>query len=84
MLAQVAAKAIEAGNGYAARDVLGYRSTRTGLTSGHCEAPAELVTSSGMGSGILPEPLLDSLIGSARIAKGALAASMLLPDRPAI
>ncbi|MEU8039368.1 hypothetical protein [Streptosporangium sp. NPDC049078] len=76
VLAQVVAETVEAGDGYAARDVLGYRSPRIGLTDVRREALSELVTRSGLGSGILPEPLLDSLINSTRIAKEALAASI--------
>jgi hypothetical protein len=83
VLAQVVAEAIETGDGYAARDVLGYLSTLTGLTKVPHEALSRLVTCSGLGVGTLPGPLLDSLISSAEVAKEALAASILRPDRPA-
>ncbi|MEU8266404.1 hypothetical protein AB0B89_04490 [Sphaerisporangium sp. NPDC049002] len=84
VLARVTAEAIEAGDGYAARDMLGYLSTRTGLTNMQRDALSELVTRSGLGSGTLPESLLNSLVNSAEVAKEALAASMVRPDRPAI
>jgi hypothetical protein len=84
VLIQVAAEPIEASDGYAARDALRYRNARTGLTDGQREALTELVTSSGLGSGTLPEPLLDSLINSAEVAKEALAASMPQLDRQAM
>ncbi|WP_055483753.1 hypothetical protein [Sphaerimonospora mesophila] len=80
VLAQVAAEAIEAGDGYAARDVLGYRSTLTGLTGEHREALSVLVSGSGLGSRTLPEPLLDSLENSVKVAEEALAAST-CPER---
>jgi hypothetical protein len=72
VLAQVAAEAIEAGDGYAARDVLGYRSTLTNLTDEQREALSALVTGSGLGSGTLPEPLFDSLKNSVEVAKDVL------------
>ncbi|WP_204019115.1 hypothetical protein [Sphaerimonospora thailandensis] len=78
MLAQVAAEAIEAGDGYAARDVLGYRSTLTGLTGEHREALSALVSGSGLGSGTLPEPLLDSLENSVKLAEEKLSVSTCL------
>ncbi|MEV8639069.1 hypothetical protein AB0395_46175 [Streptosporangium sp. NPDC051023] len=51
VLAQVGAEAIEAGDGYAARDVLGYRVHRTGLTNVQCEALSGLVIASALGPG---------------------------------
>jgi hypothetical protein len=76
VLTQVAAEVIESGDGYAARDVLGYRSTVTRLTGEHHEALASLVTAAGLGSGALPEPLLDSLTTSAKLAGETLARSV--------
>jgi hypothetical protein len=83
VLARVVAEAIEAGDGYAARDVLGDLSTLTGPTNVQREALSRLVSCSGLGSGTLPEPLLDLLTNSAKVAKEALTAWMLRPDRPA-
>jgi hypothetical protein len=51
VLAHVAAEATEAGDGYAARDVLGYLSTLTGSTNVQREALSRLVSRSGQRSG---------------------------------
>ena len=58
VLARVAEEVIKAGDGYAARDVLRYRSTQAGLTGVQGKELSGLLTSSGLGSGTLPEPLL--------------------------
>ncbi|WP_405087563.1 hypothetical protein [Microbispora sp. NBC_01389] len=77
VLAQVATEAIEASDGYAARDVLCYHGTQTGLTDKHREALSVVVARAGLGSGTLPGPLLGSLENSVQIAVEALAVSML-------
>ncbi|MER6176520.1 hypothetical protein [Streptosporangium sp. NPDC001681] len=76
VLARVATEVIEAGDGYAARDVLGYPDTSKSLTDAQREALSRLVICSGLGSGTLPEPLLNSLTNSVQVAKKTLAASM--------
>ncbi|WP_449061487.1 hypothetical protein [Planomonospora algeriensis] len=80
VLAQAAVEVVEAEDGYAAREVLGYRSPVTGLTAVQRKALSTVVTASGLGVGTMPEPALASLVGAARIAKDALAASMLRPE----
>lgn len=80
VLAQVAAETVKAGDGYAAREVLGYRNTLTGLTDAQREALTGLVAACGLGSRALPEPLLGSFTTSAEIAKKVLAASMRQAD----
>ncbi|MGQ0777793.1 MAG: hypothetical protein ACT4NY_25855 [Pseudonocardiales bacterium] len=82
VLTQVAAEAIEAGDGYAARDVLRYRSPLTGPTDVQRDALSELVASSGLGSGTIPQPLRDSLISSAQAATEALAESIPQSQKP--
>ncbi len=76
VLAQVVEEVIKAGDGYAARDVLRYHSTQ-GLVGAQGNALSDLMTSSGLGSGTLPEPLLHSLLSSAQAATSAVGASIL-------
>ncbi|MEO3854507.1 hypothetical protein [Acrocarpospora sp. B8E8] len=73
VLARVAREAIEADDGYAARDVLGYRSVLIRLANVQREALSALVTSSGLGAGSVSAPLLDSLISSTKVAEVAMA-----------
>lgn len=84
VLARVAEEAIKACDGYAARDVLRYRSTHAGLTGVQAKALSDLLTSSGLGSGTLPQPLLHSLLSSAQAATEAVGASIPQPQRPAM
>ncbi|MFF0250158.1 hypothetical protein [Streptosporangium sandarakinum] len=75
VFAQVATETIEAGDGYAAREVIKHRGT-TELPPTQREALAGLVTSSALGSGALPESVLTSLISSVEAAKKALAMNL--------
>jgi hypothetical protein len=76
VLAQVAAEVVEAGDGYAARDVLRCPSPTlpTELTDKQRAALTSLLVSSGLGSGTLPEPLHHLLTTSMQLAKATLAA----------
>ncbi|RCG29470.1 hypothetical protein DQ384_20775 [Sphaerisporangium album] len=78
--ARVAEEVVESGDGYAARDVL------TGghpLSAAHRQALTGLVASAGLGAGELPEPLLDALICSAKIATDVLTEAIrLAPSSP--
>ncbi|GLW08734.1 hypothetical protein Misp01_38640 [Microtetraspora sp. NBRC 13810] len=78
--AQVTTEVIESGDGYAARDALTHRPPGS-MSDAHREALASLVTSSGLGAGKLPAPLLNTLTCSARTATEALTAA-LQPNRP--
>ncbi|MGI9000573.1 MAG: hypothetical protein ACR2GH_02790 [Pseudonocardia sp.] len=85
VLAQVAEEVIKAGDGYAARDVLRYRDTQAAnVTSEQGEALSDLVVSSGLGAGTLPEPMLRSLLSSAQAAAEAVGASIPQLERPAM
>lgn len=84
VLAQVTEEAIKAGDGYAARDVLRYRSTQAGLSGVQGKALSDLLTSSGLGSETLPEPLLHSLLNSTQAATEVLGASIPQPGHPAM
>ncbi|SDI20092.1 hypothetical protein SAMN05421505_1389 [Sinosporangium album] len=77
--ARVAEEVVESGDGYAARDVL------TGghpLSATHRQALTGLVASAGLGTGELPEPLLDVLIRSTKIATDVLTEAMRLDSPP--
>ncbi|WP_433259677.1 hypothetical protein ACQPYK_48835 (plasmid) [Streptosporangium sp. CA-135522] len=76
LLARVASEAIEAGDGYAARDVLGYRSPLTGLTDAPREALAKVVAASGLGMGTMPQELLADLLAAAKVSTEAAARSL--------
>ncbi|WP_261558879.1 hypothetical protein [Frankia tisae] len=81
ILAQVADEVIKAGDGYAARDVLRHPDTQAAdLTSEQGSALVDVLTSSGLEAGRLPEPLLRSLLSSARTAAEALNSSIPLRD----
>ena len=75
VLTQVAGEAIDAGDGYAARDVLGFHGAIADVTEPQRRALSGLVTDSGLGSRTLLEPLLKSFVASVEMAKEALAAS---------
>lgn len=83
VLTQVADEAIKAGDGYAARDVLRYHDTRVANSTGEqSEALVDLLISSGLGAGTLPEGLLDSLISSVQAAVEVLSESLRKADCP--
>lgn len=76
IVTRVAAEAIAAVDGYAARDVLSTPHDRVGVTHEQREALSSLLVASGLGAGTLPEPLLDSLTRAVETAKEVLARSI--------
>ncbi len=72
VLGQVVDEVIESGDGYAAREMLRYHETQAPVTEGQHVTLADLVASSGLGSGTVPEPLRRSLLDSARAAAHGL------------
>lgn len=72
VLSRTVEEVVKAGDRYAARDVLRYRRTHGGLTSGQITALSSLLASSGLGTGTLPKSLLHSLLSSARTAVDVL------------
>ncbi|GAB1819628.1 hypothetical protein [Herbidospora sp. RD11066] len=76
---RVIAEAIQAGDGYAARDVLGHRLRMSDLER---EALSGLVTASGLGARAVPAPLLDLLLDSVKTAENALVAVIAEGARP--
>ena len=71
-LVRAAEVALKSGDGYAAREILGFKSTALCLEKQHREALTGLAVTAGLGAGQLPEPLLDSLLVSVDIAEKAL------------
>ncbi|MFC5814129.1 hypothetical protein [Nonomuraea harbinensis] len=76
VLAQVMMEALESGDGYAARDVLGHLAV-TEQADDRSRGLSELVASAGLGRGHLPAPLYDSISAAVKIAREALARSLL-------
>jgi hypothetical protein len=81
VLAQVADEVIESGDGYATREILRHHDTQVPVTDGQHAALTDLLAASGLGTGIMPEPLLQSLLDSARAAAQELCASLQQPER---
>ncbi|SDL63575.1 hypothetical protein [Nonomuraea jiangxiensis] len=75
VLVQVAMEALQSGDGYAARDVLGHHTVMR-LAGDHRRGLTELVASAGLGSESLPAPLLDSITASVKLAREVLAKSL--------
>jgi hypothetical protein len=75
VLNQAANEAIQAGDGYAARDLLRAHQEPPSLTTEQHPALTNIVTAAGLGSGTMPDPLLRSLARSAQIAVDILSTS---------
>ncbi|WP_199752929.1 hypothetical protein [Actinoplanes sp. ATCC 53533] len=83
LLDRVATDAISSADGYAARDVLGFRDPILGITHEHRLTLDRLATEAGIGVGTLPEPNLQQLTAAADKATAVLdnaLASASLPD----
>ncbi|WP_137816413.1 hypothetical protein [Gandjariella thermophila] len=74
IFSQVVDEAIDAEDGYGAREVLRFPAALDGLTSEQRNALTDLVTSSGLGAGTLPDSLLHSLFSSTHTAAEVLSA----------
>jgi hypothetical protein len=84
VLKQLADEAIRAGDGYAVREVLRYRDTHeVRLPGKQDQALSDLLISSGLGAGTLPERLRQSLLTSTQAAAEVLGASLRL-DRQSV
>ncbi|WP_197672119.1 hypothetical protein [Alloactinosynnema sp. L-07] len=79
LLAQVTDEVIESGDGYAAREVL--RSSNTPATGKQLAALVDLVTTSGLGTGTLPEPVQRSLLDSTETAAQVLRVTLRQPEQ---
>jgi hypothetical protein len=75
-LVRAAEAALKSGDGYGAREIIGFKSTALCLGHQHHEALVGLAATSGLGAGPLPEPLLDSLLVSVDLAEKSLLASL--------
>ncbi|MGI5213400.1 hypothetical protein [Plantactinospora sp. CA-290183] len=80
VLARTANEAINAPDGYAAREILTYRSDVTTLTEAHRKALTELVAACGLGAKSLPPALTESLTTTTQTAADALARATSRPS----
>jgi hypothetical protein len=76
LLGHVAQNAISSADGYAARDVLGFREPIEGITDDQRSRLNHLATESGLGVGTLPQPLLRRLTALADEAAAVLDAAL--------
>jgi hypothetical protein len=80
LLGQVAQNAISSADGYAARDVLGFREPIEGITDDQRCRLKHLTMDSGLGVGSLPRPFLQQLTALADEAAAVLDASLAATD----
>jgi len=72
LLGRTAEEAIDSADGYAARDVLGFREPIDGITERQRGRLSRLAAQSGLGVGTLPEPTLQRLTAEAHAAVAVL------------
>lgn len=72
LLGRIADEAIDAADGYAARDVLGFREPIDGITERQRSDLSHLATASGLSAGTLPEPTLAQLTAAVNAAAAVL------------
>ena len=84
LLNRTAEDAIDAADGYAARDIIGFRETIDGITDNQRTNLSRLAAESGLGIGKLPEPSLLRLINGATDAAAALSSALSSINRPGI
>jgi hypothetical protein len=78
-LVRAAAEALKSGDGYAVREIIGFKNTALRLDEQHHQALIDRAAFSGLGSGPLPEPLLDSLLVSVELSSKTLEAAVRRP-----
>lgn len=83
ILTQVTDEVIESRDGYAAREVLRHRDMPSTMTGEQRAALTKLLNASGLGTGTLPEPLLQNLLDSTGVAAEALSRAVSRPARKA-
>jgi hypothetical protein len=76
LLTSAAANAIDSADGYAARDVLGFREPIQGITDHQRSVLSRLAAQSGLGVGTLPQPSLLRLTAAADEATTVLASTL--------
>jgi hypothetical protein len=76
LLGRIADEAIAAADGYAARDVLGFREPIDGITERQRNDLSRLATAAGLGAGTLPEPTLTRLTAAADNASAVIASAL--------
>jgi hypothetical protein len=72
VLGRVAGEAIDSADGYAARDVLGFRELFDGITERQHRDLGRVAAKSGLGTGTIPEPIVECLTAAASEAITAL------------
>jgi hypothetical protein len=72
LLNRVAQHAIHSGDGYAARDVLGFREAQSGITEIQQSCLRNIAAEAGLGLGILPDGVVRSITTTADTAATAL------------
>jgi hypothetical protein len=87
LLGLVAHDSIDSADGYAARDVLGFREPINGITNNQRSDLSRLAAESGLGVGTLPQPILQRLTAAtdeaATVLESALATGILPNARAA-
>jgi hypothetical protein len=84
LLGQIAEDAIDSTDGYAARDVLGFREPIDGITDRQHRDLTRLAAESGLGVGTLPEPALQRLTTAANDAVTVLDSALHSSAYPAV
>ncbi len=84
LLGQIAEDAIDSTDGYAARDVLGFREPIGGITDRQHRDLTRLAAESGLGAGTLPEPALQRLTTAANDAVTVLDSALHSSAYPAV
>jgi hypothetical protein len=80
VLDRTAQEALKSADGYAAHEVAGHTNATVHLDEADRQALRDLATSSGLGTGPLPEPVLDSLLTSVDLAAKALSSAICRHD----
>jgi hypothetical protein len=83
LLGQIADEAIDSTDGYAARDVLGFREPMAGITDRQHRDLTHLAAEAGLGVGMLPEPTLQRLTTVANDAATVLDSALHSSTHPA-
>jgi hypothetical protein len=79
LLGRTAEEAIDSTDGYAARDVLGFREPIDGITERQRARLSRLAAQSGLGVGTLPEPTLQLLTAAAHATVAVLDSARSVP-----
>lgn len=76
LLNRTAQQAIDTGDGYAARDILGFQEPLHGITTEQYAELRRIATATGLGSGELPEAVIHEITATADLAAKVLVAHL--------